>query len=176
MTPEIWMWYRSLIAVLVPMSSVFSQKVGFMPCINTSGQQVKLWYTAHKTTVEPRGRESLEARHNPLIGFLDYILCTKPPKIYIAFSIWKSLYPSLRERSLLIGTGGGGIPRFRRTQKLPPLNTTRNVGYPESGVWHFCHTPDNGIGSLHTQVKTWVCKEPIPLSGVWQKCHTPDSG
>ena len=32
-----------------------------MLCINTTVQQVILWYTAHKTTVEPRGRESLEA-------------------------------------------------------------------------------------------------------------------
>ncbi len=32
-----------------------------MLCINTAVQQVILWYTAHKTMVEPGGRESLEA-------------------------------------------------------------------------------------------------------------------
>ena len=57
-----------------------------MLCINTVLQQVILWCTTHKTTVEPRGRESMEALEK------NFYLNVR--------NFWLRLYLTIKPRSL----------------------------------------------------------------------------
>ncbi len=70
-----------------------------MLCINTTVQEVIFWYTAHKTTVEPRGRESLEAAQPHSVRLSIHPTC--PDLHVIILSIEVSFFISILYRKKL---------------------------------------------------------------------------
>ena len=82
-----------------------------MLCINTAVQQVILWYTAHKSTVERRGRQSLEASSNAAV-YSEFGRI--PLRLFIISQILKYFYRiKLRSKNILLNEVYSNLPDNR---------------------------------------------------------------